>query len=137
MINLILVFIILSYAIAAVIFSFKFLLKNRENLPKPDFKKRFDSLYQNVEYYKYHALANTSMFAARRLLLTFIIVFCADSIVLQILLADLLCTLLLAYYVTVVPMTSIFNNCIQVFNEAVVLILIWLLLQQTEYINDV
>ena len=82
MINLILVFIILSYAIAAVIFSFKFLLKNRENLPKPDFKKRYDSLYQNVEYYKYHALANTSMFAARRLIFTFIIVFCADSIVL-------------------------------------------------------
>ena len=56
---------------------------------------------------------------------------------LQILLADLLCTLLLIYYTTVVPMTNTFNNCIQVFNEAAVLILIWLLLHQTEYIGDV
>ena len=99
--------------------------------------KRYDSLYQNVDYYKYHALANTSIFAARRLLFTFIIVFCQYSIVLQILLADLLCTLLLIYYTTVVPMTNTFNNCIQVFNEAAVLILIWLLLHQTEYIGDV
>ena len=61
-----------------------FLTKNsrREQLRRPNFKRRFDSLYQNVDYYKRDALIYPSLFMLRRLLFAFTIVFFSSSIVL-------------------------------------------------------
>ena len=79
----------------------------------------------------------TSCFTARRFLLAFIIAFCKISIVLQVFLADILSTILLCFYFSVLPMASTYLNGIEIFNEIIIIVCIWLLFQQTEYVGDV
>lgn len=90
----------IAFAIGFIVFSYKFLHKKSKNLREPSFKAKYDSLYQNLEYYKKSALSNTSFFLLRRLLFAALIVFCGTSLVLQVLLADILSTLLLIYFIT-------------------------------------
>ena len=125
---------ILAYSIASIIFPFSFLNRNFERLPNPQFRAKYDSLYQKIDHYDRRALKNTSLFAGRRLLFAFIIVFCKGSIVLQVFLADILSTILLCFYLSVFPMDGVMNNGVQIFNEVVVLICIWLLFHQTYYV---
>ena len=79
------------------------------NLRTPTTKAKYDSIYANVDYYKPKALYNTSLFLARRLSLAFLIVY-IDSIVVQILVSDCLSTVLLAYYLRVMPMVDNLGN---------------------------
>ena len=72
---------------------------------------------------------------ARRLSLAFLIVF-VDSIVMQILVSDCLSTLLLAYYLSVMPMVDRLSNFVQILNECVILVCTWLILQFTLYVPD-
>ena len=50
------------------------------------------------------------------------------------LVADALSTILLAFFLTVRPMVDKLNNCIQIVNELVVLVCIWLLFWFTNYV---
>ena len=92
--------------IGFIIFAYKFLHRKKDALREPTTKAKYDSLYQNLEYYKKKALSNTSYFLLRRLLFAAVIVFCGFSLVLQVILADILSTLLLIYYITVKPMAD-------------------------------
>ena len=105
-------------------FAYMLLIRKEGELPKPTFRARFDSLYQNLDVYKKAAYSNTSLFLLRRLLFAFTIVMCEASIVLQVGMADLLSTALLGFYLSVMPMTDGLNNFIQIFNEVIVLIAI-------------
>ena len=64
------------------------------------------------------------------------IVYCGKSIVLQVFLADILSTLLLAFYLSVWPMVGVINNGIQILNEIVVLVAIWLMFHFTMFVED-
>lgn len=97
---------------------------------------KYDSLYLNIDYYKTRALYNTSFFFLRRILFAALIVFCTSSIVLQIFLADILSTLMLIYFITTAPMNDPLSNWIQITNEIVVLVSVWLMFHFTEYVND-
>ena len=125
-----------AYLLAFTIFSFVFLRKNFEDMPDPAFKTRYDAMYQNVDYFKKKAVINTTMFAIRRLLFAFVIVFCYQSIVLQVFLCDILSTILLGFYSSVQPMTDNFNNRLQIYNEIVVLVCIWLLFHWTQFVES-
>ena len=127
---------ILIFAFAAPFLSLKLLLKYFDRLREPDFKARFDSIYQNLDYYKQKALPSTSLFLLRRLIFAFLIVNCGKSIVLQVLMSDVLSSLLLAFYFSVWPMVGIINNAIHIVNEIVVLISIWFMFQFTLYVDD-
>ena len=70
------------FAISFPIFTVKFLRRNKDKLREPAFKSKYDSIYQNVDYYKDKALSHTSFFLTRRLLFAFVIVFCGKSLVL-------------------------------------------------------
>ena len=72
----------------------------------------------------------------RRTLYAFIIVFCGSSIVLQVLAIDVLCTLLIAFYITVGPMIDKANNFIQIFNEVIVLVSLWMMFRFTYFVAD-
>ena len=63
-----------------------------------------------------------------------LIVFSTHSIVLQILLADILSTLLLVFFARVRPMVNPLNNAIQIINELVVLVSVWLMFHFTEFV---
>ena len=63
-----------------------------------------------------------------------LIVFGSKSIVLQILVADVLSTLLLVFFIRVRPMVNWLNNAIQIFNELVVLVSVWLMFHFTEFV---
>ena len=97
---------------------------------------KYDSLYLNLDYYKKTALPNTSLFFLRRILFAALIVYCTSSIVLQIFLADILSTLMLVYFITVAPMNDSLSNWIQITNEIVVLVSVWLMFHFTEYVKD-
>ena len=97
---------IIIFAISFPIFTVKFLRRNKDKLSEPAFKSKYDSIYQNVDYYKDEALSHTSFFLTRRLLFAFVIVFCGKSLVLQVFLADILSTLILIYFITVKPMIN-------------------------------
>ena len=92
-------FLTIAFAVSFIVLSYKFLKRNHDNMRIPQFKSRFDSLYQNLDYYKKKALLNTSFFLLRRILFAGVIVFCEDSLVAQVILSDVLCTLLLIYLI--------------------------------------
>ena len=54
----------------------------------------------------------------------------------QILVSDCLSTLLLAYYLSVMPMVDNLSNFVQILNECVILVCTWLILQFTLYVPD-
>ena len=91
-------------------------------------------MYLNVDYFNEHALAFTPLFLMRRLLFAAVIAYLDVNIVLQVLLADILSTLLLVFYITIKPMYDKINNAIQIINECVVLLCVWLVLLFTEYV---
>ena len=94
-------------------------------------------MYQNLEYYKKAALANTSLFLLRRLLFAAVIVFCGFSLVLQVILADILSTLLLIYFIVAKPMVDIWSNAMQILNELVVLVCVWSMFLFSNYVPNV
>ena len=65
-----------------------------------------------------------------------LIVFSTHSIVLQVFLADIFSTLLLAFYTRVRPMVNSLNNAIQIINEFVVLVSVWLMFHFTEFVTQ-
>ena len=126
----------LIYVIGCPIFSVMLLYRKKAKLREPDFKSKYDSIYQNVDYYKKKALQSTSWFFVRRFFFAGVIVFCTSSIVLQIFLADVLSTCMLIYFITVKPMNTSLNNLTQILNEIFVLISVWLMFHFTEFVND-
>ena len=54
----------------------------------------------------------------------------------QILVSDCLSTLLLAYYLRVMPMVDNLSNFVQIINECVILVCTWLILQFTLYVPE-
>ena len=113
-----------------------FLIKNMDKLTQPEFKTKYDSTYINVDIFKSKALWFTSLFLGRRICFAFLIVICGQSIVMQVFLADILSTLLLAFYFSVNPMWDPINNAIQIFNEIIVLMSTWLMFWFTLYVPD-
>ena len=99
-------------------------------------RRKYDSVYQKVDVYKTGALSHTSYFLWRRLLFAVLIVYGGNSIVLQVMIADVLSTLLLAFYLSVHPMIDGLNNTLQVVNELVVLVSIWLMFWFTLYVPE-
>ena len=112
------------------------LWKHRESMSDRAFKAKFDSLYQNVDYFKKSALAYPGLFLTRRILFAFTISFFSFSIVFQVMIADFMSTVLLGYYFTVKPMRDRLNNFIQIFNELAVLACIWLMFHFTHFVGD-
>ena len=55
----------------------------------------------------------------------------------QILVSDCLSTLLLAYYLRVMPMVDNLSNLVQIINECFILVCTWLILQFTLYVPEV
>ena len=72
----------------------------------------------------------------RRLLFALVIGNVMRTIVYQVLLVDYLSLMLLAYYLSILPMNDKINNFIQIFNEFVVLTAIQLLFLFTDYVQD-
>lgn len=91
---------ILAFSFPIFVHCFLRAKHEEDTLRLPETKAKYDSIYMNVDYYKQHALLNTTLFLARRLVLAFIIVN-IQSIVLQVLFMDCLSTSLLAYYMRV------------------------------------
>ena len=97
---------------SAPILTYIFMKKNFEVLKTASFKMKYDSFYQNLDYFKKSAVPNTAFFLARRFLFAFTIVFCGSSIVLQVAIADMLSTGLICYYVLTWPMMSSSHNVV-------------------------
>ena len=88
-------------------------------------RERFDSLYQNVDVDKGPiAFAFSVYFCLRRLAFAFVVGQVRRTIVFQIYLVDIASTLMLSYFIVILPMNGRINNMIQIFNELVVLICI-------------
>ena len=133
-VNLILAIITLVGLVGFTIFSLCFLHKNFKKLSDNNFKLKYDSLYQNLDYHKIKALPNIFWFLTRRMAFAALIVFCTRSIVLQVLIADVLSTLLLVFFIQVTPMYDLMNNGIQIVNEIVVLVSVWMMFHFTEFV---
>ena len=130
------------FGIGAFLFSFPILtfrglFKSWDSIWKANHRARYDSLYQNIDVYKGPvAFAFSLFFCMRRLVFAFVITRVLDTIVYQIMLLDIGSTLMLAYFVCVLPMEDKLNNMIQIFNELAVLICIWSMFLFTNYVGD-
>ena len=133
-IDFVLFLVTFAYALSFILFSYKFLKRNKDNLRNPQFKLKYDSLYQNLEYFKMGALSNTSFFLCRRILFAALIVFGEGYLVFQVMAADVLSTLLLIFFITQRPMIDVWNNFVQIFNELVVLVCVWFLFHYSDYV---
>ena len=115
----------------------RLLHKNKDKLPTKEFKAKYESVYQNVDYYNPKALHNTTLFLGRRLIFAFFVIVWLDfSIVFQVLVADVLSTVLLAYYLQVFPMINRLNNMVQICNEIFVLVSVWLMFIFSQYVDE-
>ena len=117
--------------------AFRLLFHRKEKLFTQEIRDRFDSLYQNVDVYKGPIAISFSLyFCIRRLAFACVIGQVHWTIVYQILVLDIVSTLLLCYFVAARPMVDGINNVIQVFNESVVLICIQSMFLFTNYVGD-
>ena len=135
-IDFIFAILILIFAVVFPLLTYRFLKRNHEDLPTVTTKAKYDSLYQNLDYFKKRSIMNTSLFLMRRTCFAFVIIFCSSSIVLQVAMADVFSTLLLAYHLSVFPMMDRLNNAIQIFNECAVLVCIWLMFHFTPFVGS-
>ena len=135
-VDLILAILIAAYGLSLTVFSLKFLQRKFDSLRVPAFKQRYDSLYMNVDTQSRTALAFTFLYLTRRMLFAAVIAFCGSSIVLQVLLADILSTILLGFYWRVRPMVGFLNNALEIVNESLVLAAFWFLFLFTDYIEN-
>ena len=98
------------YLLAFPIWICVFLKRRSETISRPETRQKYDSVYQNVDVYKPAALKHTSFFLWRRLIFAMVLICCQVSIVLQVILADVMSTLLLTFFITVKPMVDGINN---------------------------
>ena len=124
------------FCVGFPIWSARFLFLNREKVPRPEFKAKYDTLYQNINYHHSKALLFTTYFLVRRFFFAGAIIFLGPYIVIQVAIIDVISTLLLAYFICIQPMVDRVNNIIQVSNESVVLISQWLMFLFTDYVKD-
>ena len=99
--DIFLVVLVSTYLLGFTCWSINFLSRNKENLKKPAFKQRYDSIYQNVDYDKSGALWNIFYFLTRRIAMAIVICLLQFSLVVQVMVSDVLCTLMLAYMIKV------------------------------------
>ena len=129
----------LATAVLCVYFpcwAFSFVRRNRHKLGKPSFKRRYDSLYQNIDTDKFEADPFIFVFLVRRLVFAYVICNVGFNMVTQVLILDFSCTAVLAYYLTVFPMKNGVNNGIHIFNEIVVILSVQYLFLFTNYVPD-
>ena len=124
-----------SYLVLFPILQYRFLLKKQASLGEDTVKEKYESLYQNVDYYKKRALRFTLYFCMRRFAFAAIINFLGKSLVSQILAADFAVLGMLSFYLGL-PMSNRINNFIQIFNEIVVCLCIVSLVIFTDFIPD-
>ena len=86
--------------------------------------------------YDKRAIYFTFLFLLRRVLFVATVAFFKFSIVFQVLVTDILSTILLAFYLSVRPLNGILNNGIEILNETAVLSSIQLMFVFTDYTVD-
>lgn len=136
MLNLITAVLIIAYSITFTVISFRFLRKNFDRLYLPRFRRRYGSLYFNVDTVKRSAIYFTFLFLVRRMLFAAVISNAGASLVLQILICDLLSTVLLGFYWSVRPMESTLGNVIEIFNESAVLLSVWSMVLFSDFVQS-
>lgn len=125
------------YSIAFVVFSWKFLRAKKERLGDPAFRRHYESLYTNVDYLNPSALSFTCAYLIRRMLYAAVINFgdlCPISV--QLLLAQILSTCLLVFYLRVKPMYQFTGNLLEISNELTISVSLWLLLLFSDFVVD-
>ena len=135
-IDLTLAIILLMVCVGFTVFSLQFLRNNFDDLHLDTFRNRFGSLYLNVNTEDTNATRFTFFFLLRRILFVGVIMLCSFSIVLQVMIADVMSTLLLAFYLSVLPMRGVMNNLTEIVNEASVLASIMYMFVFTDYVPD-
>ena len=98
MFDIFLSFLVMIFCIGFPVWSARFLLLNREKVHTPEFKVKYDSLYQNINIYHKKALLFTTYFLVRRFFFAWVIIFLGPHLVIQVLSLDVISTLLLAYF---------------------------------------
>ena len=125
-----------TYLVCFPIIQYRFLLRKHESLGEDFVKEKYGSLYTNVQHEKRHALRFTLYFCMRRFAFALVICFLKESLVLQILAADMAILGMLSFYVGGLPMSDKANNFIQIFNEIVVCSCIISLVIFTDFIPN-
>ena len=123
--NLIVASIFAIILIALPIFAFIFLFKNLQNLKKKEIKKKYESLYLEVDTTKRNAYLFSTLFLLRRLIYGVTLIF-VTTLCIQLVIIQLTSFMMLTFLMKYKPFYSKINNLIEIVNEATFLTLVYI-----------
>lgn len=107
--------------------------KHKLSLENDSIKPKFGSAYLNIEISKDYAYWLTSIFLVRRLLLVFAAIFMQDTPSLQLLILNVSSLLIMIFVIKVKPLSSVYLNGIEIFNEVMFFICSCSIIAFTDY----
>ena len=125
--NLIVASIFTIIIIALPVFAFIFLNKNLQNLNKKEIKKKFESLYLEIDPTKRNAYLFSTLFILRRLIYGFILIL-APILWIQYIIILITSIIILTFLLKYQPFHSKINNFVEIMNESTFITLVYLTL---------
>ena len=127
MANLVIASIFTLIIIALPVFTFIFLYRNLQNLTKKEIKKKYESLYLEVDTKKRNAYLFSTLFLLRRLIygVTLILV---PILWIQLMIILITSLTILFFLVKFKPFDSKINNFVEIVNELTFITLVYIIL---------
>ena len=127
MANLVVTSIFTLIIIALPVFTFIFLYRNLQNLTKKEIKKKYESLYLEVDTKKRNAYLFSTLFLLRRLIygVTLILV---PILWIQLMIILITSLTILFFLVKFKPFDSKINNFVEIMNELTFITLVYIIL---------
>ena len=123
--NLIVASIFTIIVIALPVFAFIFLFRNLQNLKQKEIKKKYESLYLEVDTTKRNAYLFSTLFLLRRLIYGVTLIF-VPILCLQLGIIILTSFIMLIFLVKYNPFHSKINNFVEIVNETTFITLVYI-----------
>ena len=118
-------------------FSFFYIRRNRASASDQTFRKKFETLYQNVKPENVGVFIHSTLFCVKRLAIALATVFANQFTVLMIFIYSNGSLVSFIYVSNFKPMASRFLNRIELFNEAFIILSSYWLILFSDFVADI
>ena len=125
-----------SFSIISLpIFSLIQLYLNKNKLEDPDFKKKFQTLYLNLNPWKHSAYLSTMMFTVRRIVLGISTILYTQHLIIILVFYIYTSIIQLCFYLHYMPLDTFVRNLLEIINEMFILLSAYYIIMFSPYVD--
>ena len=125
-----------SFSIISLpIFSLIQLYLNKNKLEDPDFKKKFQTLYLNLNPWKHSAYLSTMMFTVRRIVLGISTILYTQHLIIILVFYIYTSIIQLCFYLHYMPLDTFVRNLLEIINEMFILFSAYYIIMFSSYVD--